>query len=342
MSNGHDTPVRHAMPRVTLRTAARALRSPSTEALLALGFAGVLAGALLAGLIAAIAGFDRPGLAAALGSVGALAAGAIGGMGVSVLRRFSVPTLHEELVDAASPIHPLMRRLVAEAPGTYVHSIAVANLAEAGAEAIGADALVARIGAYYHDVGKLTQPCFFFENQEDDQNPLAVTKPSQSADIIMAHVDDGVAIARHYGLPQAVVDVLRQHHGTTLVRYFYHQATEADAGVFEADFRYRGMRPLTREAALVMLADGSEASVRAMAHPKSSEIEDAVRSVVAERLADGQLTESGLTESEIERIVEVFSRHLLHFRHVRCPYPNPAHSPDSGGSPNADQRSQSS
>lgn len=300
--------------------------------------AGVLAGAVFAWAIAAVAGFDRVGLAAALGAVGALAAASVWALGVSALKRFSLPTLHEQLVDAASPLHPLMKRLIAEAPGTYVHSIAVANLAEAGAEAIGADGLVARVGAYYHDVGKLTQPCFFFENQEDDINPHALSKPSRSADIIMSHVQDGVAIAQHYELPERVVDVIREHHGTSLVRYFYHEASKSDAAVFEADFRYRGVPPRTREAALVMLADASEASVRAMAHPESAEIAEAVRSVISDRLADGQLAGSGLSDDEIERVVAVYSKHLLHFRHVRCPYPNPAHTPTPGGSGNADQR----
>jgi putative nucleotidyltransferase with HDIG domain len=293
---------------------------------------GIAAGGLLALVVALIAGFDRPGLAAALGALGALAASAVGALGVSALRRFSVPTLHEQLVDVASPLHPLMKRLIAEAPGTYVHSVAVANLADAAAEAIGADSLVARVGAYYHDIGKLTQPGFFFENQEDEDSPHVHASPSHSADIIMAHVEDGVAIAKQYGLPAPVVDIIREHHGTSLVRYFYHQAARTDAGVFEADFRYRGAKPRTREAALVMLADGSEASVRAMGHPDARAIEGAVRAVVSERLADGQLVDCGLGNDEIERVVEIYVKRLVSFRHVRCPYPNPAHTTGAGGS----------
>ena len=214
-----------------------------------------------------------------------------------------------------------MRRLLAEAPGTYVHSAAVANLAEAGAEAIGADALLARVGAYYHDVGKLSDPCVYFENLEEGANPHDLSHPTHSAELIMSHVTEGVAVGRSYDLPERVIEIIRDHHGTSLVRYFYHRAALEDASTFESDFRYRGEVPSTREAAIVMLADASEASVRAMAFPEATRIEESVRSVISDRRSDRQLDRSGLTDEDLERLVGVFVRQLVSFRHVRCAYP---------------------
>ena len=168
---------------------------------------------------------------------------------------------------AASPEHPLMRELMSKAPGTYAHSVAAANLAEAGAEEIGADALVARVGAYFHDVGKIRRPAYFFENQTSGENPHDEAKPSLSALIITAHVRDGMALGKEYRLPEKIQAIIRQHHGTALVSYFYHKAAATDAAVYEADFRYQGEKPQSREAALVMLADSSEAAVRALKTP---------------------------------------------------------------------------
>jgi cyclic-di-AMP phosphodiesterase PgpH len=308
--------------------------------LLSLATLAVVSGAAFALVAAAVTERSTLGVAAALGALGAIAAGLVAALGMTMVRRSSVPTLHEELVDVSSPIHPLMKRLIAEAPGTYVHSVAVANLAEAGADAIGADALVARVGGYYHDIGKLTQPCFFFENQEEGDNPHAMTKPSQSAEIIMAHVNDGVAIAEQHELPREIIDIIREHHGTSLVRYFYHRASESGAAVFESDFRYRGFAPRSREAALVMLADASEASVRALEHPSSAEIEHAVRAVIAERGEDAQLAESGLSEGDLETATKAFVKRLMSVRHGRCPFPNPARPCSPEGSSDADQRPQ--
>jgi hypothetical protein len=202
-----------------------------------------------------------------------------------------------------------------------VHSAAVANLAEAGAEAVGADPLLARVGAYYHDVGKLTEPCFYFENLEENVNPHEHARPAHSAEIIMSHVTEGVTLGKSYGLPPSVLQIIRDHHGTSLVRYFYHQAAEEDASTYEADFRYRGEIPSSREAAIVMLADASEASVRAMAIPEAERIEASVRGVIEDRRSDGQLERSRLSDEDLERLVRVFVRQLVSFRHIRCAYP---------------------
>jgi putative nucleotidyltransferase with HDIG domain len=239
------------------------------------------------------------------------------------------------LLEAASPAHPLMKELITRAPGTYTHSVATANLAEAVAEKIGADALLTRVGAYYHDVGKIRRPVYFFENQQPGFNPHDEARPQLSAVIITAHVNDGYELAKRHHLPPKVLDIVKQHHGTTLVRYFYNKAAALDAGVFEADFRYQGERPKSREAALVMLADSSEAAVRALQQPNEPGITAVVRSVVEERLEDGQLDESQLSVSDMEQVVETYSHVLASMYHARLEYPP---GPQTEGSPTgADQ-----
>jgi len=213
--------------------------------------------------------------------------------------------------------------LMMEAPGTYTHSVAVASLAEAGAEALGADTLLARVGAYYHDVGKIHRPCYFFENLADGENPHDLAKPSLSALIITAHVTDGIELAEEYELPIRVRDIIRQHHGTSLIRYFYYKAAEADASVYEGDFRYHGGRPATKEAALVMLADSCEAAIRALRQPSIAAVEQAVGFVIEDKSTDGQLDESGMTSADTTLITETFSRMLVGMLHARCEYPQP-------------------
>ncbi|MBI5231642.1 MAG: HDIG domain-containing protein [Coriobacteriales bacterium] len=234
------------------------------------------------------------------------------------------------LLELGSPAHPLMRELMLQAPGTYAHSVATANLAESAAEAVGAKPLLARVGAYYHDIGKIRRPGFFYENLQGGENPHDDTRPTLSALIITSHVRDGSDLAKQYKLPEEIEAIIRQHHGTSLVSYFYSKAAESDAGVFEADFRYQGEKPQSPEAALVMLADGSEAAVRALKKPSSTRVEATVRKVVDEKLADGQLDDADLTLADIERIVKTYSRMLTSMFHARCEYPataprRPAH-----------------
>ncbi|MZP28798.1 HDIG domain-containing protein [Heliobacterium undosum] len=232
-------------------------------------------------------------------------------------------TTSVKLLELANPNHPLLRRLLMEAPGTYHHSLLVGNLGEAAAEMIGADALLVRLGAYYHDVGKIRRPAFFIENQAQGQNPHDKIAPSLSTLIITSHVKDGAELCREAGLPSQVIDLVEQHHGNTLVSYFYHRAREADRteSVQEGDFRYDGPKPQSKEAALVMLADTVEAAVRSLPQPTSGKIEGLVRKLIREKLNDGQLEECDLTFKDLDRIAQAFCRVFNGIYHTRIEYP---------------------
>lgn len=227
-----------------------------------------------------------------------------------------------KLLELSNPSHPLLRRLQIEAPGTYHHSIMVANLAEAGAEAIGADSLMVRVGAYYHDIGKIKRPVFFIENQIGVDNPHEKMSPSLSALTVQSHVRDGLEYAKEHGLPGTVASFIPQHHGTSLITYFYHQAKERGESADESTFRYEGPRPQTREAAIVMLADAVEGAVRSMGRPTPDRIEQVVRRIIRERLEDGQLDECNLTFRELDVIASVFVRLLASMFHPRIEYPD--------------------
>jgi len=257
--------------------------------------------------------------------------GAIGGLAAVILGYGLLPffenvfrvTTDVRLLELTTLTHPLLRRLMHEAPGTYSHSIITGSLAEAGAEATGARPLLARAGAYYHDVGKLRRPGFFSENQAGEGSPHDSRLPSLSALIITAHVREGVELAKEHALPQEVIDIIRQHHGTSLVSYFYTKATEGNIPVYEADFRYGGDMPHSREAALVMLADCAEAAVKALRKPTAVRIENAVRKVIENKVADGQLTRSTLTLADIESVIQVYARILSAINHSRVEYHEP-------------------
>ncbi|WP_324717554.1 HDIG domain-containing protein [Carboxydochorda subterranea] len=227
------------------------------------------------------------------------------------------------LMELSNPNQPLLRRLLLEAPGTYHHSLMVGNLAEAAAEAVGGDPVLCRTGALYHDVGKVRRPYFFVENQFGDANPHERLMPSLSTLIIMSHVKDGVELARQAGLPEGVVDFIRTHHGTDLVRYFYMKAVQAEGAekVNERDYRYPGPKPHTKETAIVMLADSVEASARSLTRPTPGRIEGLVRKVIRERLLDGQLDESTLTLQELNDIGSAFVKILTGIYHARIEYP---------------------
>lgn len=230
-----------------------------------------------------------------------------------------------KLIELANPNQPLLRRLLVEAPGTYHHSIMVGNLAEAATEAVGGNSLLARVGAYYHDIGKSKRPYFFIDNQFGAENPHDRLSPSLSALIIGSHVRDGMELARQHHLPQAIINFIQQHHGTTLIRYFYEKAREQDTGdgVVEEDFRYDGPRPQSKETAIVMLADASEATARTLKHPTPPNIEQVVRRIIRERLDDGQLDDSNLTLKELDTIAQTFTRVLTGVFHQRIEYPEP-------------------
>lgn len=227
------------------------------------------------------------------------------------------------LLELANPNQPLLRRLLVEAPGTYHHSIVVGNLAEAAADVVGANPLLARVGAYYHDIGKVVRPYFFIENQIGQENPHDKISPSLSTLIITSHVKDGVILAEEAKLPAKIVNFVRSHHGRSLVSFFYSRAA-SDANrsqPVEEDFRYDGPLPETREEAIVMLADTTEAAVRAMSNPSPVRIETLVKKLIRERLVDGQLEKCDLTLRDLDRIGETFVRVLLGIFHARIEYP---------------------
>lgn len=229
------------------------------------------------------------------------------------------------LLELSNPGHPLLRRLQIEAPGTYQHSIMVGNLAEAAAEGIGANALWARVGSYYHDIGKIKRPYFFVENQFAQENPHEKLNPTLSTLIITYHVKEGAEIAREHGLPEQLIAIIEQHHGTDLVRYFYKRATENVQGekeiLNEGDFRYEGPKPLTKEAALVMLADSVEAAVRSLPKPTPPKVESLIQKIIRERLDDGQFDECDLTLRDLNQIKISFIKVLGGLFHNRIEYP---------------------
>jgi putative nucleotidyltransferase with HDIG domain len=250
---------------------------------------------------------------------------------------FGITTSYQ-LMELANPTHPLLRRLLLEAPGTYHHSLMVGNLAEQAAEAIDADPLVARVAAYYHDIGKLEDPEAYIENQAGRENPHDELPPEASAAIVASHVARGIDIAYRYRLPKALIGYIPQHHGTALMGYFYAKArelaveeagaapgsaaaAEAAAQVDQRRFRHAGPKPQSREAAILMLADSVEASVRSLSSHDEPAIRSMVSRIISERLVDGQLDECDLTLRDLDRIRESLIEQLLAMYHRRIAYP---------------------
>jgi putative nucleotidyltransferase with HDIG domain len=244
------------------------------------------------------------------------------GGGILLGRLFGITTTWQ-LLELANPTHPLLRRLMSEAPGTYHHSLIVGNLAERSAEEVGADPLLARVAAYYHDVGKLRRPYFFVENQIDGVNAHQSLSPIESARIIAAHVTDGVELAERYGLPPRIREMIPQHHGTRLVSFFYQQATQdSNAEVRVEDFTYAGPKPQSKEAAIVMLADSCEAAARASRDHSPDAIVALVEKIIIQRLSEGQLDECDLTLRDLQRIKQSFCTLLIGMYHPRIEYPD--------------------
>jgi putative nucleotidyltransferase with HDIG domain len=234
-------------------------------------------------------------------------------------------TTHFRLLDISNPGEPLLQNLLKNAPGTYQHSIMVANLAESAAQSIGANALLCKVGAYYHDIGKMKRPRFFVENQMGGENPHDRLAPSLSTTIIHSHVKDGIEMARQHKLPDVVIDFIAEHHGTTLVKFFYHQArTRSSEPVYEDDFRYPGPKPQSRETAVVLLCDGIEAAARTMASPTAEKLAELVNKMVQDHLDDGQLDECDLSLKDISLIRESLIRSLHGIYHTRIEYPEPS------------------
>ncbi len=239
-------------------------------------------------------------------------------------RLFGISTFLQ-LLELARPTHPLLRQLSIKAPGTYHHSLIVANMAERAAQVVDADPLLARVGAYYHDIGKLSRPNFFAENQDDGNNPHDKLDPLTSARIIIAHVTDGMDLARQYRLSERVSSFINEHHGTTFASYFYRTACKQnpDTDIPKEEFCYPGPRPRSRETAIVMLADSIEAAVRARRPSSANETHELVNRIIQERLSEGQLAECDLTFADLTLIEAAFEDVLKGVFHPRVKYPEP-------------------
>jgi len=266
---------------------------------------------------------DITGVAELVGASAAAAAGsAVAALGsfVVVGNLFGITTSFQ-LLELANPTQKLLRRLMLEAPGTYNHSLLVGNLAERAAEAIGADPLLARVAAYYHDVGKLDNPIAYIENQAGGENVHDELTPEESVALVKAHVAKGIDLAYQYKLPKPIIAFIPQHHGTALISYFHARAQQQAADVDDAQFRHSGPKPQTREAAILMLADSVEASVRSLSEHDEPAIRTMVDRIIRERLEDGQFDECDLTLRDVERIREAFVAQLLGMYHRRVEYP---------------------
>jgi len=226
------------------------------------------------------------------------------------------------LLELMNPKRTLLKRLILEAPGTYQHSLVVANLSEAAAEAIGANPLLARVGAYYHDIGKIPKAEYFMENQVPYRDIHKDLKPSMSKMIIMNHVKNGIELAKKFRLNPRLIDFITQHHGRTLVYYFYHRAKELEPdGQHEEDYRYPGPRPDSREVAIVALADTVEAVSRTVEEPTPARIEEMVKEAVKRKFMEGELDESNLTLRDLDKITHSFIRVINAIFHTRINYP---------------------
>lgn len=226
-----------------------------------------------------------------------------------------------KLIELSNPNHPLLRKILTEAPGTYHHSVMVANLAESACEAVGANGLLARVGCYYHDIGKTKRPQFFIENQINIENPHDKLPPMTSKNIIIAHATDGAEMLRKHKMPREIIDIAEQHHGTTLLKFFYHKAKQNGVEVKEADYRYPGPKAKTKEVAIIGLADSVEAAVRSMTNPTHDQIETLVKNIISDRLQDGQLNDCDITLKELNMVGESFCETLKGIFHSRIEYP---------------------
>lgn len=226
-----------------------------------------------------------------------------------------------KLLELANPNQPLLKKLLLEAPGTYHHSVMVGNLGEAAAEAIGANGLVVRLGAYYHDIGKTKRPYFFAENQFGE-NPHDKITPTLSTLILTSHVKDGVEMAHEAKVPPVIVDLIAQHHGNSLVGFFYHKAKEGGEEIREEDFRYDQAKPQTKEAAILMMADTVEAAVRSKKNATQGQIEGFIRTLIKGKLNDGQFDECDLTFKDLDKIASAFVRVVNGIYHKRIEYPD--------------------
>jgi putative nucleotidyltransferase with HDIG domain len=258
----------------------------------------------------------------------------MGGLLVSIVASFTLPVLEWmfnvvtdiRLLELSNLNTPLLRKLAVQAPGTYNHSVLVGTLAEAAAEAIGGGALLCRVAAYYHDIGKMKKPEYFIENSPQDAiKRHSKLSPTMSSLIILSHVKDGVKLAQDYHLPRPIQDFIRQHHGTRLITYFFKKAKKMeDRGiqeVSESNFRYPGPKPQSKEAAIFMMSDSVEAAARTIDEPTPAKFKDLIRQIVNAVILDDQLSETELTFSDLDRIQRSFEVTLASIYHHRIEYP---------------------
>jgi hypothetical protein len=258
-----------------------------------------------------------------------------------VFELFTGITTDQTLLEWQDPTRALLRRLSVEAPGTYAHTISVANLAEAAATEIGANGLLCRVGVLYHDVGKMLKPHYFVENQREERNPHDKLKPETSASIVREHVTEGARLARDANVPEIVVDFILEHHGTQKIGFFYEKAVEeAGEELDPAKFSYPGPRPRSKETAIVMLADSCESAARAMQEPTPDRVRELIDAIVASKITDGQLDESPLTLREIAEVKEQFVKILSGASHRRIEYPATKHLTDAEGAGSSDDGKQ--
>lgn len=299
-------------------------RAGLLRAALALSAVNVVASLLLLGITSADFLADAA-IGLAWGLIGGIASALLFALGAALLERPFGVTTHLTLLELSDPNKPLLKRLAMEAPGTYAHSIIVGNLAEAAAEAIGADALFARVASYYHDIGKMIRPQFFVENQQRGNVHNRMT-PSLSRLVVTSHVKDGVELAEQHRLPAPIIAIIKEHHGTCLIKYFYHQATlsgtEEAGPALEYQFRYDGPRPRTKESGIIMVADAAEAASRTLEKPTPGRLRELVERIVRDRLADGQLDDCELTFKDLEKIIASVTRSLSGMLHGRIDYPD--------------------
>lgn len=225
------------------------------------------------------------------------------------------------LIELSNPNHPLLKKVLTETPGTYHHSVMVANLADAACESVGANGLLARVGSYYHDIGKTVRPNFFIENQHGNLNPHDELPPEKSRDIIIAHATDGAELLTKHKMPREIIDIARQHHGTSFLKFFFVKAKELGQDVIEDDFRYPGPKPQTKEIAIISIADSVEAAVRTIKEPTPDKIAKLVNSIITSKLNDGQFDECELSMKELRKVERVICETLNGFYHSRIEYP---------------------
>ena len=270
-------------------------------------------------------GSDSVVLSATWGFIGGIASGVVALGVLPVLASLFGITTTQTLLDLTDRNHPALRRIEETAPGTFNHSMLVGNLADRASRAIGANPLLGRAMAYYHDLGKTLQPKYFVENQFGVTNPHDRLPPEESAAIIRSHVAEGLRLARTYRIPPDVAQGILTHHGTSLMRYFSHKAEEVQGDRFDpADYRHRGRKPKSKEMVIIMLADATEAGTRALVQnedPTSESIRELVEGIIAEKVEDGQLEESDVTFGELTRIKEAFVDSMIGYYHTRIPYP---------------------